>query len=136
MLFTVNFFGLLLTRQADLVFENLVLRQQLNVYARKQPQPKVADRDRMLLMILTKLWSEDKQIVLPSSQNAEPAHVADKSLYANFGPARGSYEVVSPSNSRAATFGYLPPIFTRWNALLGRCYRKDRQPEYLSNSYV
>ena len=52
-----RFFRLLLTRHADVVFENLVLRQQLNVYLRKHPKPKLADRDRMVLMILTKLWS-------------------------------------------------------------------------------
>jgi hypothetical protein len=41
----------------DLLLENLALRQQLAVLARRRPQPRFSNGDRFLWIMLRRLWS-------------------------------------------------------------------------------
>src|SRR5215472_6293384 len=41
----------------DLLFENLALRQQLAVLARRRPQPRFSNGDRFLWITLHRFWS-------------------------------------------------------------------------------
>jgi hypothetical protein len=51
------FLRALLCRQLSLATENLALRQQLAMYDRSGPKPKVQDRDRRIWILLARLWS-------------------------------------------------------------------------------
>lgn len=51
------FLRALLCRQLRLSAENLALRQQLAMYNRSEPKPKVQDRDRRFWILLARLWS-------------------------------------------------------------------------------
>ena len=46
-----------LCRQLTLAAENLALRQQLAMYHRSEPKPKLQDRDRRFWILLVRLWS-------------------------------------------------------------------------------
>ncbi len=45
----------------DLLLENLALRQQLGVLARRSPQPRLAQSDRLFWVALRRLWPEWRQ---------------------------------------------------------------------------
>ena len=42
--------------RADLVLENLVLRQQLAVYQRRGTRPRLRDQDRRFWSLLARVW--------------------------------------------------------------------------------
>ena len=46
---------LLFKSKQDLILENLMLRQQLNIYKRKDKKPKIENIDRMILVWMSKL---------------------------------------------------------------------------------
>jgi putative transposase len=48
----------------DLVLENLALRQQLAVFAARQSLPRLAARDRVFWIILRRLWSDWRSVLL------------------------------------------------------------------------
>src|SRR5262249_58311198 len=48
----------LLSRQLRLAAENLALRQQLALYQRSEPKPKLQARDRRFWILLARLWSD------------------------------------------------------------------------------
>jgi hypothetical protein len=51
----------------DLLLENLALRQQLAVLARRRAQPRFSNGDRFLWITLRRLWSGwRKALILPS----------------------------------------------------------------------
>src|SRR5688572_16108158 len=43
--------------RADLVIENIALRQQLAIFKQKQPRPSLSDFDRIFWVLLRRLWS-------------------------------------------------------------------------------
>jgi hypothetical protein len=50
-------FTRLFRSRRDLLLENLALRQQLSVFKRKRPQPRLALTDKMFWVVLRRLWS-------------------------------------------------------------------------------
>jgi hypothetical protein len=56
---------------AHLAVENLALRQQIGMYARRETQPRFTQRDRLFWMILYRLWPGWRTVLL----NAKPATV-------------------------------------------------------------
>ena len=53
---------------AHLVAENLALRQQLGMYARREKKPRFNQRDRLFWMILYRFWSGWRNVLI----NAKP----------------------------------------------------------------
>jgi transposase InsO family protein len=53
-----------LRSRRDLVLENLALRQQLAVLSARQPRPRLAAHDRVFWVILRRLWSKWKRVLV------------------------------------------------------------------------
>ena len=65
-LLIVEFAKLLFKSKQDLILENLMLRQQLNIYERKDKKPKLENIDRMILVWMSKLFTNGNQLWLSS----------------------------------------------------------------------
>src|SRR5215469_14304330 len=66
----------------DLLLENLALRQQLSVLARRRPQPRFSDGDRFLWITLRRLWSGwRKALILVQPDTVVRWHRAGFKLY-------------------------------------------------------
>ena len=66
----------------DLLLENMVLRQQLAVLRRRHPQPRFACSDRLLWVILRRIWSGWKQaLILVQPETVARWHRAGFKLY-------------------------------------------------------
>lgn len=48
----------------DLILENLILRQQLTIYKRRDKKPKIENIDRMILVWMSKLFSNWKSALV------------------------------------------------------------------------
>jgi hypothetical protein len=48
----------------DLTLENLALRQQLAIYQRRQPRPRLRPRDRLFWIWLSKAWSDWRSVLV------------------------------------------------------------------------
>ncbi len=59
-----EFFRLLLITRQCLIFENLILRQQLIILNRKTKKPKLKNIDRIILIWLSRLWSNWKSALI------------------------------------------------------------------------
>lgn len=62
-LFSALIFRALRSRR-DLVLENLALRQQLAVWKRRHPQPRISASDRLFWVMLRRGWSGRKQALI------------------------------------------------------------------------
>src|SRR5215472_7961736 len=66
----------------DLLFENLALRQQLAVLARRRPQPRFSNGDRFLWITLHRCWSEWRRaLILVQPDTVVGWHRAGFTLY-------------------------------------------------------
>ena len=66
----------------DLLLENLALRQQLCALARRRPQPRLSNGDRLLWVMLRRLWSGwRKALVLVQPETVVRWHRAGFKLY-------------------------------------------------------
>jgi len=66
----------------DLLLENLALRQQLAVLARRRPQPRFSNGDRFLWITLRRLWSGwRKALILVQPDTVVRWHRAGFKLY-------------------------------------------------------
>jgi putative transposase len=66
----------------DLLFENLALRQQLAVLARRRPQPRFSNGDRLLWIVLRHLWPEwRKALILVQPDTVVRWHRAGFKMY-------------------------------------------------------
>ena len=66
----------------DLLLENLALRQQLCALARRRPQPRFSNFDRLLWVMLRRLWSGwRKALVLVQPETVVHWHRAGFKLY-------------------------------------------------------
>ena len=68
-----GFFGQLFKSKQNLILENLLLRQQLNVYKRKDKRPKLENVDRIILVWISRIWNDWKSSVII----VKPATVID-----------------------------------------------------------
>ena len=59
-----EFFRLLFKSKQSLVLENLMLRQQLNIYKRKNKKPKIENIDRIILVWISKIFSNWKSAMI------------------------------------------------------------------------
>ena len=50
--------------KADLIVENLALRQQLAVFKAKQPQPRLSNTDRLFWITLRRVWSHWQEALI------------------------------------------------------------------------
>jgi hypothetical protein len=68
MLWVLRLLSVLVTRsfspRRDLLLENLALRQQLSVFQRKYPRPRVAAADKLFWLTLRRLWPGWKRALL------------------------------------------------------------------------
>src|ERR1700730_18160793 len=67
---TVRFIILVFVGHKDIALENAALRQQLAIFKREQPRPKLRHRDRLFWIVLRKLWQKWRTalvIVQPST---------------------------------------------------------------------
>jgi putative transposase len=68
MLRLLRLLAVLLTRlfrsRRDLLLENLALRQQLSVFKRKRPQPRLALSDKLFWVVLRRLWPGWKRALI------------------------------------------------------------------------
>lgn len=55
---TLNIFRLLFKAKRQLILENIMLRQQLNIYKRKDKRPKLENIDRIILVWISKFFSK------------------------------------------------------------------------------
>ena len=62
----------LVTPRADLLLENLALRQQLAVVAAKSNRPRLGARDGVLWVALGRLWPVPSQVRVRSFGKAQP----------------------------------------------------------------
>src|SRR5215475_746301 len=66
----------------DLLLENLALRQQLAVLARRRPQPRFSNGDRFLWIMLRRFWSGwRKALILVQPDTVVGWHRAGFKLY-------------------------------------------------------
>src|SRR5580692_8334594 len=66
----------------DLLLENLALRQQLEVLSRRNPQPRLAQSDRLFLVALRRLWPGWRQtLILVQPETVVRWHRAGFELY-------------------------------------------------------
>jgi putative transposase len=66
----------------DLVLENLALRQQLAVWKRRRPQPRISASDRLFWVMLRRVWSGWKQaLTLVQSETVVRWHRAGFKMY-------------------------------------------------------
>jgi hypothetical protein len=59
-----EFFRLLFKSEQNLILENLMLRQQLNIYKRKNKKPKLENIDRIILVWISKIFSKWKSALV------------------------------------------------------------------------
>lgn len=59
-----EFFRLSFKSKQGLIFENLMLRQQLNIYNRKNKKPKIENIDRIILVWISKIFSKWKSTLV------------------------------------------------------------------------
>ena len=52
----LGFVGRTLRSRNDLLLENLVLRQQLAVYTRRQTKPQLHNEDRVFWSVVARIW--------------------------------------------------------------------------------
>ena len=57
-------FRLLFKSKQDLILENLMLRQQLNIYKRKDKRPKLENIDRIILVWISRVFSKWKSALV------------------------------------------------------------------------
>ena len=55
---------ILVRSRRELLISNLVLRQQLTVYKRKQPRPVIKKRDRLFWALLSRLWPDWRSVLV------------------------------------------------------------------------
>ena len=65
----------------DLLLENLALRQQLCALARRRPQPRFSNGDRLLWVVLQGLWSGWRTLILVQPETVVRWHRAGFKLY-------------------------------------------------------
>jgi hypothetical protein len=53
----------------DLALENLALRQQLAVYKKTHPRPRLTDADRQFWVLLSRIWRELSKRFIPTQDN-------------------------------------------------------------------
>ena len=63
-LLTFQFWGSLFKTRKSLVLENLMLRQQLNIYKRKNKRPKLENIDRITLVWISRVFSKWKSALV------------------------------------------------------------------------
>jgi putative transposase len=63
-LLIIEFFRLLLKSRKELILENLMLRQQLNIYKRKNKKPKLENIDRIILVWMSKIFNKWKSALV------------------------------------------------------------------------
>ena len=63
-LLILQIFRLLFKSKRGLIFENLMLRQQLNIYKRKSKKPKLENIDRIILVWISKIFSKWKSALV------------------------------------------------------------------------
>ena len=59
-----DFLGQLFKSKQNLILENLMLRQQLNVYKRKNKRPKLENIDTIILVWLSRIWNDWRSSVI------------------------------------------------------------------------
>ena len=59
-----EYFRQLFTTKQDLILENLILRQQLNIYKRKNKRPKLENIDRIILVWISRVFSKWKSALV------------------------------------------------------------------------
>ena len=59
-----EFFRQLFMTKQGLILENLMLRQQLNIYKRKNKRPKLKNIDRIILVWISKVFSKWKSVLV------------------------------------------------------------------------
>jgi hypothetical protein len=59
-----EFFRLLFKSEQNLILENLMLRQQLNIYKRKNKRPKLENIDRIILVWISRIFSNWKSALV------------------------------------------------------------------------
>ena len=59
-----EFFRLLFKSKQDMILENLMLRQQLNIYKRKNKKPKLENIDRIILVWISRIFSNWKSALV------------------------------------------------------------------------
>ena len=59
-----DFFRQLFKAKQNLILENLMLRQQLNIYKRKNKRPKLENTDRIILIWISKIFSKWKSALV------------------------------------------------------------------------
>jgi hypothetical protein len=59
-----RFLRLLFKTRIELILENLMLRQQLNIYKRTNKKPKIANIDRIILVWISKIFSKWKSALI------------------------------------------------------------------------
>ncbi len=59
-----EFSRLLFKSKQSLILENLMLRQQLNIYKHKSKRPKLKNVDRIILVWISKLWNDWKSAII------------------------------------------------------------------------
>ena len=62
--FIFEFFGQLFKSKQNLILENLMLRQQLNIYKRKNKRPKLETIDRVILVWISRTFSKWKSALV------------------------------------------------------------------------
>src|ERR1039458_1367817 len=94
--FLVSFFRLFRSRRS-LLLENLALRQQLLVFKRKHPRPRLTPFDKVFWVLARKYWSRWKQnLIVVSAETIPRWHRAGFRLYW----AWLSHHPVSPGGKR------------------------------------
>ncbi len=56
-------------KQADLILENLALRQQLSIYHHTIKRPKIRGRDRLFWIVLSDVWKEWRNVLIVVKPN-------------------------------------------------------------------
>jgi hypothetical protein len=60
----LEYFRQLFTTKQGLILENLILRQQLNIYKRKSKRPKLENIDRIILVWISRIFSDWKSALV------------------------------------------------------------------------
>ncbi len=73
--FFFELISLLFKSKQDLILENLMIRQQLNIYKRKDKKPKIENIDRIILVWMSKIFSNWKSALVVV--NGRPGFLQD-----------------------------------------------------------
>ena len=60
----IELFRLLFKTRQNLILENLMFRQQLNIYKRKNKRPKLENTDRIILVWISRIFSKWKSALV------------------------------------------------------------------------